>query len=61
MSSEQRSNLKQKSVIFRKLRQELAENANPRRGLTDEEIKRIAKLESIADKLKRGENVQSKW
>jgi len=61
MSSEHRSNLKQKIVIVRKLLQELAENANPRRGLTDEETKRIAKLESIADKLKRGENVQSKW
>jgi hypothetical protein len=48
MSSEHRSNLKQKIVIVRKLQQELAENANPRRGLTDEETKRIAKLESIA-------------
>ena len=60
MSSEHRSNLKQKIVIVRKLLQELAENANPRRGLTDEETKRIAKLESIAERLRRGENVQNR-
>jgi len=32
----------------------------PRRKLTAEETKRLAKLESIADKLKRGENVQNR-
>jgi len=35
------------------------EKADPRRDLTTAEIKRFAKLEAIADKLKRGENVQS--
>ena len=34
--------------------------ANPRHKLTVEEAKRLAKLESIADKLKRGENVQNR-
>jgi len=36
------------------------EKANPRRTLTAEETKRFAKLEAIADKLKRGENVQNR-
>jgi len=36
------------------------EKANPRRELTTKETKRLAKLEAIADKLKRGENVQNK-
>ena len=46
---------------FRKLLQERIEKANPRRQLTSEEEKRLAKLEAIAEKLKRGENVQSGW
>ena len=45
---------------FRKLLQERIEKANPRRELTAEETKRINKLEGIADKLKRGENVQNR-
>jgi len=45
------------SSSFRKLPQERIEEANSRRELTDEEGKRLNKLESIADKLKRGENV----
>jgi len=45
---------------FRKLLQERIEKANPRRKLTAEEAKRLAKLEAIADKLKRGENVQNR-
>ena len=40
--------------------QERIEKANPRRRLTAEETKRLNKLESIADKLKRGENVQNR-
>ena len=44
---------------FRKLLQERIVKANPRRNLTAEEAKRLAKLEAIADKLKRGENVQN--
>ncbi|MDC1098382.1 hypothetical protein OAT46_07985 [Gammaproteobacteria bacterium] len=51
---------KQSSSNIRQLLQERIEKANPRRELTDEETKRLAKLESIADKLKRGENVQNR-
>jgi hypothetical protein len=45
---------------IRKLLQERIEKANPRRELTNEETKRLRKLEGIADKLKRGENVQNR-
>ena len=45
---------------LRKLLQERIEKANPRRKLSTEEIKRLAKLEAIAAKLKRGENVQNR-
>ena len=38
---------------------ELEYKDNSRRDLTAEEAKRLNKLEAIADKLKRGENVQS--
>ena len=48
------------SSNFRKLLQERIEKANPRRKLTTEEARRLAKLETIADKLKRGENVQNR-
>ena len=48
------------SSNFRKLLQERIEEANPRRKLTVEEAKRLAKLETIADKLRRGENVQNR-
>ena len=51
----------QSSSSFRKLLQERIEKANPRRQLTSEEVKRLAKLEAIADKLKRRKNVQSEW
>ena len=47
-------------VAFRKLLQERIEKANPRRKLTIEEVKRLAKLETIADKHRRGENVQNR-
>ena len=40
--------------------QERIEKANLRRKLTTEEARRLAKLETIADKLKRGENVQNR-
>ena len=36
---------------FRKLLQERIDKANPRRKLTSEEEKRLAKLEAIAEKL----------
>ncbi len=45
---------------FRKLLQERLDKANPCRILTAEEKKRLAKLEAIAAKLKRGENVQNR-
>ena len=45
---------------FGKLLQERSEIANPRRTLTTEEAKRLSKLETIAEKLKRGENVQNR-
>jgi hypothetical protein len=51
---------KKPSGDFHKLLQERIEKANPRRQLTDDEAKRLAKLEAIADKLKRGENVQNR-
>ena len=45
---------------FRKLLQERLDKTNPRRTLTAEEERRLSKLEAIADKLKRGENVQNR-
>ena len=40
--------------------QERIERANPRRELTAEEAKRLEKLAAIAEKLRRGENVQNR-
>ena len=40
--------------------QEQIEKTNPRRRLTSEEAKRLAMLEAMADKLKRGEHVQNR-
>ena len=51
---------KNSSSNFRKLLQKQIEKANPRRQLTSEEEKRLAKLEAIAEKLKRGESVQNR-
>ena len=45
---------------FSEFLQERIEKTNPRRELTAEETKRLNKLETIADKLKRGENVQNR-
>jgi len=53
-------NQKKPSSNFRKLLQERIEKANPRRTLSAEEAKRLAKLEAIAEKLQRGENVQNR-
>ena len=53
-------NKKKQSSNFCKLLQERIEKANPRRTLTTEEAKRLSKLETIADKLKRVENVQNR-
>ena len=51
------NNQNQSSNNFRSLLQERIEKANPRRNLTAEEAKRLVKLEAIAEKLKRGDNV----
>jgi len=51
---------KKTSSNFRQLLQERIEKVNPRRELTAEETNRLRKLEGIADKLKRGENVQNR-
>lgn len=51
---------KKSSSNLRKLLQERIEKATPRRKLTVEEAKRLNKLEAIAGKLKRGENVQNR-
>ena len=53
-------NQKKPSSNFRKLLQERIDKANPRRKLTTEETQRLNKLETMADKLKRGENVQNR-
>lgn len=58
--SEWSDNQKKSISKFHKLLQERIEKSNPRRELTAEEAKRLAKLETIADKLKRGENVQNR-
>ena len=50
---------KKSSSDFRKLLQERIEKSNPRRQLTADETKRLSNLEAIADKLRRGENVQN--
>ena len=51
---------KQQSSNLSKLLQERMEKSNPRHKLTADESKRLAKLETIADKLKRGESVQNR-
>ena len=60
MISEWLDNRKKTASNFRQLLQERIEKANPRRNLTAVEAKRLAKLEAIADKLRRGENVQNR-
>ena len=45
---------------IRQLLHERFENANPCRTLSAKETKRLARLESIGEKLKRGENVQNR-
>jgi hypothetical protein len=54
-------NQKKPASNFRKLLQERIENSNPCRKLTTEVAKRLSKLEAVAEKLKRGENMQSDW
>ena len=52
-------NLNSKNSVH-KLLEERIEKANPSRQLTTEEKKLLNKLGAIADKLKRGENVQNR-
>jgi len=51
---------KEPFVDFRKLLQERLEKTNPRRKLVKRETTKLAKLEGIAEKLKRGESVQNR-
>jgi hypothetical protein len=52
---------KEPNSDFRKLLQERIEKANPRRAeFTKDEKQRLCKLEAIAERLKRGENVQNR-
>ena len=51
---------KQSNGNIHKLLQGRIEKANPRRELIAKETKRLSELEAISDKLKRGENVQSR-
>ena len=48
------------SSNFRKLLQERLAKVNPRRKLAKDETTKLAKLEGIAKKLRRGENVQNR-
>jgi hypothetical protein len=52
-------NQKKSSGNLSQLMQERIEKANPRRKLSAEEANRLKKLQVIADKLRRGENVQN--
>ena len=58
--SEQHNRRRKPSGNLRKLLHERLDKANPRRKLTAEEAKRLNKLEGIADRLTRGENVQNR-
>lgn len=58
--SEWLDNQNKPSRSIRQLLQERIEKENPRRKLTTDETKRLSKLEGIANKLKRGENVQNR-
>ena len=58
--SEWIDNQKQKSSNIRKMLQEQIVKTNPRRNLTVEVAKRSAKLEAMANKVRRGENVQNR-
>ena len=51
---------KQSISKISKLLQERIDKENPRNNLTAKETKRLNKLEAIADKLRRGENVQNR-
>jgi hypothetical protein len=58
--SEWKDSQKKLNSNFRKLMQELLDKVNPRRKLAKDETTKLAKLEGIAEKLKRGEHVQNR-
>ena len=58
--SEWYNSQKKPIVDFRKLLQERLDKVNPRRKLAKDETTKLAKLEGIAEKLKRGEHVQNR-
>ncbi len=58
--SEWYGNWQKPNCNFRKLLQELMDKAPPRHEITAEEQRRLSTLESIAEKLMRGENVQNR-
>ena len=58
--SEWYNSQKKPIVDFRKLLQERLDKVNPRRKLAKDETTKLAKLEGIAEKLRRGENVQNR-
>lgn len=58
--SEWYDNQKKPISNFRKLLQERLDKVNPRRKLAKDETTKLAKLEGIAEKLKRGEHVQNR-
>lgn len=58
--SEWNESQKKLSGNFRQLLQERIEKSNPRRKLIAAEVRRLNKIEAIADKLKRSENVQNR-
>jgi len=55
-----RDSQKKPSSNLRELLQERIKKSNPRRNLTPDEAKRLAKLKVISDRLGRGENVQNR-
>lgn len=58
--SEWYDNQKQSISNIRQLLQERLDKTNPRRTLTADEQRRLFKLEHIAEKLRRRENVQNR-
>jgi hypothetical protein len=58
--SEWQNMQKDSSDNFRKFLQERLDKTNPRRKLAKDETTKLAKLEGIVEKLKRGENVQNR-
>jgi hypothetical protein len=58
--SEWQNMQKDSSDNFRKFLQERLDKTNPRRKLAKDETAKLVKLEGIAEKLKRGENVQNR-